>query len=227
VHVVGRNRKDLPVLLAALRARLAGRPVGKTLLAAKALDALAAELRAARFGVAVWSAAELDALTIEMLCGMVADLNATTRFSGLALAAADNAPGVLQACGWMTGFPMRTSFGRGFPEHDTWRFDAARLVESGEADCAVWISAYRAAAPAWTRQVPMIALTGQDAKFRQKPRVHINVGQPGIDHDAVEHDAATGTLVPVAAKDPNKAVSVAAALAQIAAVLPSSGAWPC
>jgi Formylmethanofuran dehydrogenase subunit B len=39
VHVVGRNRKDLPVLLAALRARLAGRPVGKTLLAAKALDA--------------------------------------------------------------------------------------------------------------------------------------------------------------------------------------------
>jgi formylmethanofuran dehydrogenase subunit B len=227
VHVVGRNRKDLPVLLAALRARLAGRPVGKTLLAAKALDTFAAELRAARFGVAVWSAAELDTLTIEMLCGMVADLNATTRFTGLALAAADNALGVLQACGWMTGFPMRTSFGRGFPEHDTWRFDAARLVESGEADCAVWISAYRAAAPAWTRQVPMIALTGQDARFRQKPRVHINVGQPGTDHDAVEHDAATGTLVPVVAKDPSKAVSVAAALAQIASVLPSSGAWPC
>jgi hypothetical protein len=73
----------------------------------------------------------------------------------------------------------------------------------------------------------MIALTGQDARFRQKPRVHINVGRPGTDHDAVEHDAATGTLVPVVAKDPNKAVSVAAALAQIAAVLPSSGAWPC
>jgi formylmethanofuran dehydrogenase subunit B len=127
----------------------------------------------------------------------------------------------------MTGFPMRTSFGRGFPEHDTWRFDAARLVESGEADCAVWISAYRPAAPAWTRQVPMIALTGPDARFRQKPRVHINVGQPGTDHDAVEHDAATGTLVPVVAKDPSKVVSVAAALAQIAAVLPPSGAWPC
>lgn len=227
VHVVGRNRKDLPVLLAALRARLAGRPVGKAPLAAKALDALAADLGAARFGVAVWSAAELDALTIEMLCGVVADLNATTRFSGLALAAADNAPGVLQACGWMTGFPMRTSFGRGFPEHDTWRFDAARQVESGEADCALWISAYRAAAPAWTRQVPMIALTGEEARFRQKPRVQINVGRPGADHDAVEHSATTGTLVPVVAKSPNKTISVAAALAQIASMLPSSGAWPC
>jgi hypothetical protein len=73
----------------------------------------------------------------------------------------------------------------------------------------------------------MIALTGQDAGFRQKPRVHINVGQPGTDHDAVEHDAATATLVPVVAKDPNKAVSVATALAQIASVLPSAGAWPC
>jgi formylmethanofuran dehydrogenase subunit B len=227
VQVVGRNRQDLPVLLAALRARIAGRPVGKTALSAKALDALAADLRAARFGVAVWSAAELDTLPIEMLCGLVADLNATTRFSGLALAAPDNALGVLQACGWMTGFPLRTCFGRGFPEHDTWRFDAARLVESGEADCVLWISAYRAVAPAWERQVPLIALTGQGARFRQPPRVQIDVGRPGADHDAVEHDPATGTLVPVAAKSPSEAISVAALLAQIAAALPSAGAWPC
>ena len=227
VQVVGRSRRDLPVLLAALRARIAGRPVGKTALSAKALDALAADLRAARFGVAVWSAAELDTLPIEMLSGLVADLNATTRFSGLALAAPDNALGVLQACGWMTGFPMRTSFGRGFPEHDAWRFDAARLVESGEADCVLWISAYRAVAPAWERQVPLIALTGQGARFRQPPRVQIDVGRPGADHDAVEHDPATGTLVPVAAKSPSEAISVAALLAQIAAALPSAGAWPC
>ncbi len=37
--------------------------------------------QAARFGVAVWSAATLDALTIEMLCGLVEDLNAGTRAS--------------------------------------------------------------------------------------------------------------------------------------------------
>ena len=27
--------------------------------------------------------------------------------------------------GWMTGFPPRTGFGRGYPEHDPWRFEAA------------------------------------------------------------------------------------------------------
>ena len=65
------------------------------------------------------------------------------------LAPGDNAVGVLQTCGWMTGFPMRTGFGRGYPEHDPWRFDGDRLVASGEADCVLWISAYRAAQPPW------------------------------------------------------------------------------
>ena len=227
VQVIGRGTGDLPVLLAALRARVAGHPVGKTRLAAKAIDALAADLRSARFGVAVWSAAELGALTIEMLCGLIADLNAKTRFTGLALASGDNALGVLQTCGWMTGFPMRTGFGRGYPEHDPWRFDATRLVESGEADCALWISAYRAAAPDWSRQLPMIALTGGDADFRHTPRVHIPVGRPGSDHDAVEYLAAAAALVPVTAAKPTATISVADAVSHIAAALPSAGAWPC
>jgi formylmethanofuran dehydrogenase subunit B len=215
------------VLLAALRARVAGRAVGKIRLAAKVLDALAADLHAARFGVAVWSAAELDALSIEMLCGLVDDLNAATRFSGLALAPGDNALGVLQACGWMTGFPMRTGFARGYPQHDPWRYDAARLVDSGEADGALWISAYRAAAPRWKRRVPMIALTAQGASFDQAPRVHIEVGRPGTDHDAVEHCPLSGTLVPVVATAPSKTISVADAISHIAAALPFAGASPC
>jgi formylmethanofuran dehydrogenase subunit B len=226
-QVIGRNAEDLPVLLAALRARVAGRPVGRTRVAAKALDALAADLRRARFGVAVWSAADLDALAIEMLCGLVADLNGETRFSGVALAPPDNTLGVMEACGWMTGFPMRTGFSRGYPEHDPWRFDATRLIDSGEADCALWISAYRAAVPQWQRQVPMIALTAQGAKFRQAPRVHIDVGRPGTDHDAVEHCSATGTLVAVAATKRSATISVAEVIAHLAAALPSAGAWPC
>ncbi len=149
VETIGRDPADLPVVLAALRARLAGRPVGKTRLPAKAIDALAADLQATRFGVAVWAAAELDELTIEMLCGLVKDLNAKTRFTGLPLHAGDNAPGALQACAWLTGFPVRTGFGRRHPEHDPWRFDADRLVDAGEVDCALWISAYRATAPSW------------------------------------------------------------------------------
>src|SRR5262245_35157346 len=202
VAVIGRDPRDLPVGLAALRARVAGRPFGDTRLPGRALDALAAQLRSARFGVAVWSATEMDALAIEMLCGLVKDLNSETRFTGLPLMPGDNAWGVQQACGWMTGYPVRTGFGRGFPEHDPWRFDATRLVESGEAGCALWISAYRPAAPDWRRAVPLIALTGQDADFRRPPRVQIAVGCPGIDHDSVAFMPAAGTLVPVTAAAP-------------------------
>jgi formylmethanofuran dehydrogenase subunit B len=226
-QVIGRSAEDLPVLLAALRARVAGHPVGRTRVAAKVLDALAADLRRARFGVAVWSAADLDALAIEMLCGLVADLNGETRFSGLALAPPDNALGVLQACGWMTGFAMRTGFSRGYPEHDPWRFDATRLIDSGEADCALWISAYHALGPQWQRQVPTIALTAQGARFREAPRVHIDVGRPGTDHDAVEHCPTSGTLVSVAATKRSGTISVADVIAHLAAALPSAGAWPC
>ncbi len=200
--VIGRARKDLPAVLAALRATLAGRPCRK-LRDATAVDRLATALRAAGFGVAVWSAAELDV-------------------SG------DDAAGVLEVCGWMTGFPMRTGFARGFPEHDPWRFEASRLVESGEADCALWISAYRAAAPDWAGNLPTIVLTGADASFRWRPpRVHIAVGRPGLDHDAVEHFAPTGTLARIQAKQKSQAISVAQAIGQIALALASDRASSC
>jgi hypothetical protein len=75
--------------------------------------------------------------------------------------------------------------------------------------------------------VPMVALTAEPARFRYAPRVHIDVGRPGADHDAVEHCPATGTLIAVAASQRSGRLSVADALAQIAAALPSAGAWPC
>jgi formylmethanofuran dehydrogenase subunit B len=219
ITIVGLEARDLPVLLATLRARVNGRRAGASPVPMAILDGVADGLKAARFGVAIWSAAELDALTIEMLCGLVADLNATTRFSGLPLAPGDNAIGVLQVCGWMTGFPPRTGLGRSYPDHDPWQYRAARLVDSGEADCALWISAYRVAAPEWSGDLPIIALAPADAKFRKRPRVHIAVGVPGRDHDGVEHHATIGTLVAVAATRRSKALSVADAIAAIEAHL--------
>jgi formylmethanofuran dehydrogenase subunit B len=227
VLTIGRDPAELPAVLAAVRATVAGRPVGPAPAGAKVLATAAAQLQAARFGTAVWSAAVLDPLAIEMLFGLIKDLNAKARFSGLPLPSGDNASGVLQACGWMTGLPPRTGFGRGFPEHDPWRFDALRLVESGEADCVLWISAYRPAVPPWNRAVPTIALTGEGAGFRHRPRVHVTVGRPGIDHDAVEYLAAAGTLALAAAAATRDTLPVAAALAAIAAALPGTDAFPC
>jgi formylmethanofuran dehydrogenase subunit B len=144
---IGREDDDLAELLAALRAHVAGRPTGKTRVSSKLLGQVSTTLKQTRFGTAIWSSAELDPLVIEMLCGLVDDLNATTRFSSLPLEPGANAIGVLQVCGWMTGFPMRISFGRGFWQYDPWLFDGRRLVASGEVDCVIWISAYTNEAP--------------------------------------------------------------------------------
>ena len=191
------------------------------------LRQVATTLKQTRFGTAIWSGVELHPLAIEMLCGLVNDLNATTRFSGLPLAPEDDAIGVLHVCGWMTGFPMRTSFGRGFSHHDPWLFDSRRLVLDGEADCVVWISAYRSEAPPWHRGPPTIALTAQGTAFRPPAQVHINVGCPGIDHSGVQHLAATGTLSARAAARPTATISVADAIARISAATPGPQVRSC
>jgi len=226
IEAIGKDPGDLPGLLAALRARLAGRPTGTARVSSRKLDQVSKDLKTARFGVAIWSAAAIDTLTIEMVCGLVNDLNATTRFCTLPFTPGDNAMGVLQTCGWTTGFPMRTAFGRGFAEHDPWFFNSRRLVESCETDCVLWISAYRPVAPEW-REPPTIALTGHGAVFRQPPRIQIEVGCPGLDHFAVQHLASTGALTAVEATQPSETISVADAITRIASALPGNGERPC
>jgi formylmethanofuran dehydrogenase subunit B len=191
------------------------------------LDAIAVALKGARFGVAVWTAASLGALEIEMLHGLVRDLNDTTRFSTLPLAASDNGAGVLAACGWTTGFPMRTGFGAGVPIHDPWRFDAERLLASGETDCVLWISAFGTAPPAWPSTVNVIALCERTAQFARAPNVRITIGRPGVDHDTVMHSSAVGTLVAMTASARAGAPSVAEALVRIGARLGEADASSC
>jgi formylmethanofuran dehydrogenase subunit B len=220
INAIGRNPTDLPVVLAMLRARIAGRRIGKGPVAHKAIDGAVAQLKAARFGVAAWSIQNLDALATEMLQGIVADLNATTRFTSLPIDPPDNAPGVLRVCGWMTGYPMRTSFARLQPQHDPWVFDTTRLVQTGEVDCALWISGYGSAAPEWTKAVPTIALINADAGPRWPVRVAIEVARPGADHDSVEFVAAAGALLPVSASKPTDVASVARVVTEIATSLP-------
>jgi formylmethanofuran dehydrogenase subunit B len=213
--------------LAALRARIKGRPVAETQPPVSTIDSLAAIVKRARFGVAVWTAASLGALEIEMLHGLVRDLNDTTRFSTLPLAEPDNSAGVLAACGWTTGFPMRTGFGAGFPIHDPWRFDAERLVASGETDCVLWISAFEASPPAWRNAVNFIALCERRTQFAEAPNVRITVGRPGVDHDAVMHSSDVGTLVAATASARSGAPSVAQAVERIGACLEDANARPC
>lgn len=219
------DTSDLHAALAALRARAAGRPVNSAKRTLRKLDEFAEVLKNARFGVAVWGGNELDSLAIEMLHGLIRDLNKTTRFSGLPLGCESNAAGVVQTSGWMTGFPVRTSFGRGFPEHDTWRFDTTRMIESGEADAALWISAYGPDAPPWKKNIPLVALAAPQTAFAREPQVCVDVGCPGIDHDGAEFSRETASIVGRLASHGSQAASVAAVIGQIAKHL--GGDAPC
>jgi formylmethanofuran dehydrogenase subunit B len=227
IRLIGSKARDLPALLAALRARIGGRPSGNGPISAKLLLEVSNALKAARFGVAVWSPAALDPLAIEMLCGLVNELNATTRFCTLPLAPQDNALGIMHVCSWMTGFPMRTGFGRGDPRHDPWLFESRRLVANDETDCVLWISAYRPEAPPWLDPRTTIALTGHDARFASPARVHIAVGCPGRDHDGAQYCSLTGTLAAVAAAQPSATISVADVITRIATALPDGETSRC
>lgn len=207
---------DLHTTLGSLRAVVAGKPVRAGKNVRSVLEGFSEILKNARFGVVVWGSESLDSLAIEMLHGLIRDLNKTTRFSGLPLGSGANANGVLQTSGWMTGFPMRTSFGRGYPEHDPWRFDAVRMVESGEADAALWISAYAPEAPQWKRSIPLVALAAPQTAFVDEPQVFIAVGRPGVDHGCADFDREAGVIVAREASRPSAAPSVAAVVGEIA-----------
>jgi len=210
---------SLPAIVASLRALVLGRKTTQSAVMTRKLTEIAEILKAAHFGVAVWSPESVDTLSIEMLTGLVIDLNKNTRFSSLRVAPQMNAAGVLLTSIWMTGMPCRTGFGRGYPEHDTWRFDSTRLIESGEADAAVWISAYDKEAPPWQTQIPLIALSLPGTRFSSEPHVRFDVGTPGIDYDATQHVPEASTLVAIEATQKSDASSVAGILGLIEAEL--------
>ena len=124
----------------------------------------------------------------------------------------------MQTAGWMTGFPVRTGFGRGFPEHNPWRFDAARLIESGEADVIIWIASAAAEPPSWVSRCPLVALIPTGSTMAQA-RVQIAVGRHGHDHDTIEFVRDVQALAWRAASDASDLPSAAATLDEIATSL--------
>lgn len=194
VETIGSKAEELAVLLGILRALASGRGVAPRALQVKSLGACAAALKAAQYAVVIWAPQDMNGLAVEMICGLIDDLNGSTRCAGLPVAPPDNAAGIVQALAWRTGFPVRVGFGGAAPEHDPWRFAAGRMVESGEADAAVWISALTPAAPPWSRPVPTVALVAPGTRFAKPPAVTIAVGRPGTDHAGVLFAPETGAL---------------------------------
>jgi len=209
---------ELLSVLARLRARVKQRPVEDD-----GVRSPSATLLGAQFGVAIWSAAELEPLAVEAIHGLVRDLNETTRFSTLALPAPDNGVGVQTVCGWMTGFPLRTGFPHGAPEHDPWRYDARRLVAAGETDCLLWISAFEggATAPAEVQ----ILFCGTDSPIATTSHVRFAVARPGVDVDAIVYDPCIGGFA--AARGAPQAPAAPTVAAVLKAIRARLGGPPC
>lgn len=176
-------------LFAVLRALIAGRPLNANSAAGvpiATLRTLANRMKAARYGVVAWAAPDFDfphaELTVQCLCELVKDLNRETRFSGLPLGGTDGDVTSDAVHLWQSGFGARTSFGQGIPEHDSYHYDTARMLERGEADVLLWISSFNAVRTPPVTSAPTIVLGRDGMVFDQEPAVFIPIGTPGLDH---------------------------------------------
>ncbi|CAM5767271.1 Formyltransferase/hydrolase complex Fhc subunit B [Labrys miyagiensis] len=223
-QVVDSDASRLPATLALLRA-VVSRRLPSTGDAAQ-LAGVARQIGDCRFGVAVYDPAELGALGVDMLQGLVKDLNENTRFSGLPVGIEKSSRAALAVGAWTTGEPPRIGLGRGYPEHDPWRFDAARLVSSGEADAILWLGDLGPGVLAEGRTIPTAAVLvharGEEAD------IVVEVADPWEHGMGSVFDERRGTFVHVEAASPGGQPSAAFILNAIGDALPKQeGDRPC
>ncbi|HEX9180844.1 MAG TPA: hypothetical protein VF859_10650 [Burkholderiales bacterium] len=183
---------DIPRLgeaFAAMRSLLAGQSLQRGEAAGLSMaqwQALAERMKAARYGVVVWAAPDLDFphadLTVQTLAELIKDLNRVTRFAGLPLGGNDGdftANGVEM---WQTGFPFRTRFAASGPDYDPLHYSTERLLAAGEADALLWVSSFDERRGPPVSNVPTVVLGRPGMRFEREPEVFIPVGVPGLDH---------------------------------------------
>lgn len=150
------------------------------------LRVLAERMRAARYGVLVWVAADLEfphaELAVDAMCDCVRALNVETRFAALPLAGNDADTTVHQVCVWQTGYPPWLSFAGGSIDYDPYRFGIEQALGSGDADALLWIASFDAERAPPPTGVPTIVLSRPGPGRAPAPDVRIDVGVPGLDH---------------------------------------------
>jgi formylmethanofuran dehydrogenase subunit B len=149
------------------------------------LSGLLVRLRRAKYGVLAWVAAEFDFihadLAIQAICELVRDLNRETRFSVLPLGGSDGDVTAQQVTTWQTGFPVGVDFSAGGPAQIGLHAETRALLDSGEVDALVFVSAFDSQKLPPDTKAPTVVLgragmqTGSCAAF-------IPIGVPGLNH---------------------------------------------
>jgi len=220
---VGEAEQPLSKLLGLARALLAGRKASMALTAA---EEFRTALLRAQFPVFIFSGYRQDQASLQMLQGLIADINQSRRASSLFLPADDGAWGFALTSLWMSGFPPRTSFADVGPAYDPQLFDIGRMLDEGEADLHLWISEDETRPPQGSQQPVLIA-------FSYSPRpvggaaVTVRIGKAGADHAGVGYSSRTGSFAARDATAPSDLPPVSAILRQLAQALPPGEELPC
>ncbi|TSA50804.1 MAG: formylmethanofuran dehydrogenase subunit B [Nitrosomonadales bacterium] len=182
----------LPDVIAALRALALGKKLHATEVAGIAmadLEKLAERLKAAQYSVVAWAAAPLNfphaELTVQNVTELVKELNKTTRSNGLPLGGIEGDMNANQVSTWISGYPMRTSYARAYPEHDPYHFSTDHLLASGEADALFWVSSFNPDRTPPQTDLPTVVFGHAQMKLDKEPDVFIPVGMPGADHKGI------------------------------------------
>lgn len=182
--------EDLPEVVAVLRALVKGRKINADTvggISVVELKTLAERLQAARYGVVTWGGSGLAfnqaELTIQAVCEMIKDINDQgTRCSGLPLSGKEGDLTANQVTGWISGYPARISYAKGYPEYDPYLYDSRAMIDNGECDALLWVQAFNSKAIPPVTDVPTIVLGRSGMVFDKEPDVYIPLGTPGIDH---------------------------------------------
>jgi formylmethanofuran dehydrogenase subunit B len=182
----------LPDVTAALRALVSGKKLHATEvggIATSELETLAERLKAAKYSVIAWAAGTLNfphaELAVQNVTEMIKTINKTTRSSGLPLGGVEGEMNANQVSAWISGYPVRTSYGRGYPEYDPHHFGTDALLASGEADALLWVSTFNPERTPPTTGVPTVVFGHAQMKLDKEPDVFIPVGMPGADHNGI------------------------------------------
>jgi formylmethanofuran dehydrogenase subunit B len=188
-QVIACDNDDLPEVISVLRALVNGKKIqAKTVggIAIADLAAIAEKLKQAVYSVVVWASGSMTfdhaEASIQMLNEMIKELNVDTRCNGLPLGGKEGSTSVYNVSSWQSGYPMRTSFNRGFPDYDPYLYDSKVMLANGEADSLVWVSSFNVDRTPPETDVPTIVVGRSGMTFDQEPDVFIPVGVPGIDH---------------------------------------------
>ena len=145
-------------------------------------------LKQTNYGSILWSVKEFDNSISDLIVTeinlLIQDLNKFTRFAGLSLGGSEHILTVNEVLLWQTGFPIRTSFEKGFPVHDIDQFSTKRLIDKKEIELAIWVNSFNKKKIIINKKIKTVLIGIPTHPQKKDVDIFIPVGTPGLDHNS-------------------------------------------